>query len=242
MGVVILNEALVVLSRSIIAFFTLFIFARLLGKQQISQLTFFDYVLGITIGSIAGTLSVDLESRAWPHWVGLATWTFIVLIIQFAAVKSPAAAKVFEGEPVVLVSNGQVLEKAMGRLRYTIGDLMEQLRAKDVFDISEVQFCVLESNGELSVLLKPEYRTPTLQDLGLPPADSGMSAQLIYDGLVLEENLQAAGVDHAWLIDQLEQQGIHNVSEVFMASFNPGSGKFYLDRYQDGIDTTTKKP
>jgi len=236
-----MNEALVVLARSIIAFVTLFIFARLLGKQQVSQLTFFDYVLGITIGSIAASLSIDLESRAWPHWVGLAVWTLAVLGIQIASTKSTAAAKIFVGEPVVVISKGKLLEETMGRMRYTTGEILEQLRNQGVFDISTVEYAVMESDGQLSVLLKPEHRPATVQDLGLAPPSGGMSAQLIYDGQVIQENLQAAGVDEAWLAKRLREQGINNASEVFLASYHPGSQKLYIDLYEDGIDTSTKK-
>jgi uncharacterized membrane protein YcaP (DUF421 family) len=235
------NEALVVLARSIIAFVTLFIFARLLGKQQVSQLTFFDYVLGITIGSIAASLSIDLESRAWPHWVGLAVWTLAVLGIQIASTKSTTAAKIFMGEPVVVISKGKLLEEAMGRMRYTTGEILEQLRNQGVFDISTVEYAVMESDGQLSVLLKPEHRPATVQDLGLAPPSGGMSAQLIYDGQVIQENLQAAGVDEAWLAKRLREQGINNASEVFLASYHPGSQRLFIDRYVDGIDTSTKK-
>ena len=87
-----MNEGLVVVVRSIIAFFTLLIIARILGKQQLSQLTFFDYVLGITIGSIAATLSVDLSSRAWPHWVGLMVWAVIVWGLQMLTIKKPGSS------------------------------------------------------------------------------------------------------------------------------------------------------
>lgn len=101
-----LNEALVVFVRGLIAFFTLLVFARLLGKQQISELTFFDYILGITIGSIAGTLTTDLAIRAWPQWVGLFTWTVAVLAMQWVTLKWRYAAKYIEGEPVVVIMNG----------------------------------------------------------------------------------------------------------------------------------------
>ncbi len=236
-----INEALVVLARSIVAFSTLFIFARLLGRQQVSQLTFFDYILGISIGSIAASLSVDLGSRAWPHWVGLAVWTLAVLGIQIASTKSTAAAKIFVGEPVVVISKGKLLEETMGRMRYTTGEILEQLRNQGIFDISTVEFAVMESDGQLSVLLKPEYRPATVQDLGLRPQGGGMSAQLIYDGQVMEENLKVAGVDQAWLAKQLQEQGINNASEVFLASYHPSTKKLFIDRYEDGIDTSTKK-
>src|SRR5690625_2352857 len=97
----IVNESLVVVVRSIIAFFTLLIFARILGKQQISQLTFFDYIAGITIGSIAASLTTDLTSRAWPHWVGLFMWALLVLIFQMVILKGRSLAKYVDGEPAI---------------------------------------------------------------------------------------------------------------------------------------------
>lgn len=96
-----MNEALVVLVRAIIGFFTLLIFARMLGRQQISQLTFFDYVLGITIGSTASTLSTDLESTAWSHWIGLLTWCAIGFLLQWITLKWRYAAKYIEGSPLL---------------------------------------------------------------------------------------------------------------------------------------------
>ncbi len=175
-----LNEALVVLVRSIIAFFTLLIFARMLGKQQISQLTFFDYVLGITIGSIAASLSVDITTRAWPHWVGLATWTGAVLVLQVVSVKSKLGDRYLTGEPSIVIMNGQIMEKTMAKLRYTTSDLLEQLRDKGVFDLNKIGFAVLETNGQLSVLLKPEYQPVTPTDLNIPSSNTGLSNQLIY--------------------------------------------------------------
>ena len=125
-----MNEALVVIVRGVIGFFTLLIFARLLGKQQLSQLSFFDYVLGITIGSIAASLTTDLTSRAWPHWVGLAVWTFLVGVLQLLTLKWRYASKYIDGEPTVVIMNGKIMENAMKKLRYRTSELLEQLRLK----------------------------------------------------------------------------------------------------------------
>ena len=147
-----MNEGLVVLVRSLIAFISLLVFARLLGKQQLSQLTFFDYILGITIGSIAASLSVDLSSRAWPHWVGLITWTIAVFILQWATQKHLILDKYFNGEPTVVIANGKIMESEMKKARYTVTDLLEQLREKEVFTLSEVAYAIVETDGKLSVL------------------------------------------------------------------------------------------
>ena len=230
-----MNEALVTLVRSLIAFFTLLIFARLLGKQQISQLTFFDYVLGITIGSIAASLSVDLSSRAWPHWVALLIWSGTVLVLQLMSHRSVTANKYLVGEPALVIINGQVMEEAMKRLRYTTADLLEQLRSKNVFDLSQVAFAVLETNGELSVLFKPEYQPLTPKDLNMPGQASALNTQLIFNGHIMEENLRQLNLDHTWLSRQLGLQGIDDASQVYLASYNPATSSLYVDRFQDQI-------
>ncbi len=228
-----LNEALVVLVRSLIGFFTLFVFARLLGKQEISQLSFFDYVLGITIGSIAASLSVDLSSRAWPHWVGLFTWTITVFALQLITFKSKNANRYLVGEPIILIKNGLVMEDNMKKLRYTIADLLKQLRNKDVFDLSRVDFAILETNGQLSVLLKPEYQCTTPGDMNITPPVSGLSTELIYSGIIIESNLKAAGLDRLWLDTQLKLNGINSPSEVFAATYNQASTNLYIDKFMD---------
>lgn len=153
-----MNEVLVVVVRGIIAFFTLLIFTRILGKTEISQLTYFDYVNGITIGSIAATLTTNLNERALPEWVGLATWTGAVIIMQLIALKSRYLSKYLNGEPVVVIMNGQIMEDAMKKMRYHLNELLVQLREKGVFDISQVEFAVLETSGKLSVLKKSTYQ------------------------------------------------------------------------------------
>lgn len=228
-----LNEALVVLVRSLIAFFSLLILARLLGKQQISQLTFFEYVLGITIGSIAGTLSVDLDSRAWPHWVGLITWSACVLIMQWFTLKFPVAGKYLIGKPTILIMNGKIMEKEMNSIRYNTTDLMEQLRDKDVFDLNQVAFAVLENNGELSVLLKPEYRTVTCSDMYISPQPAGLSTEIIINGKIIEENLESLQKDRLWLEEQLTSQNISCPEDVFLATYNAAEDKLFIDKYKD---------
>lgn len=232
-GVIVMNEGLVVFVRSLIAFFSLLIFARMIGKQQISQLTFFDYVLGITIGSIAASLSVDLSSRAWPHWIGLLTWTVTVLALQLITLKSKRAANYLLGEPSVVIMDGQIMEEALRRIRYTVSDILEQLRDKDVFDLKQVAFGVVETNGKLSVLLKPEYLPLTPKDMNLPTQSNGLGTELIYDGIVIEENLDKSKVDRYWLQNELTKNGI-KVSDVFLAYLD-GAGGLYLDLYKDHV-------
>jgi len=229
-----LNEGLVVFVRSIIAFFSLLIFTRIIGKEQISQLTFFDYVLGITIGSIAASLTTDLSSRAWPHWVGLITWAALGYLMEIITLKWRYAAKVLEGQPDIVIMNGKILEGALKKSKYRASDIIELLRNQGIFDLNEVSYAIMESNGRLSVLKKPEYQPLTPNDMNIQVKDKGIGTELIYDGILFADNLKQAGKDEAWLMNQLKAQGINSISEVFLATINP-QGSLYIDKYDDHI-------
>lgn len=229
-----MNETVVVIVRGIIAFFSLLIFARFLGKQQISQLTFFDYVLGITIGSIAASLTTELSSRAWVHFVGLVIWTVAVLVLQLISENWRYASKYVDGEPLVVVMNGKVMEDAMKKARYRASDLLEQLRDKGAFDLNEVEFAILETNGKLSVLKKPQFQPVTPLHMNIPSLPLGLGTELIYDGQVVKQNLKDLNLTQEWLDSQLKIKGINCISEVFLATITP-SGSFFVDTYTDRL-------
>lgn len=229
---------MVVFVRSVIAFFSLLIFARIIGKEQISQLTFFDYVLGITIGSIASELSIDLSSRVWPHWVGLLTWAALGFLMEFISLRWRYAAKYIEGEPTIVIMNGKIMEKGLKKMRFRVSDILELLRNKSIFDINEVDFAIVEPNGQISVLKKAEYQPVTPKDMNIKVSPTGISTELIYDGIVIEENLRQLNKNKAWLVKQLKMQGVSRVSEVFLATLNP-AGSLYIDKYDDHIKKVT---
>ena len=203
-----------------------------------SELTFFDYILGITIGSIAASLTTDLSSRAWPHWVGLATWTAAVWFLQWVTLRSRAVAKYINGEPVILIMNGQIMERNLRQMRYTLDELLMQLRQQNIFDLKTVEFAILETNGKISVLQKSQYAPVTPGDLQIPTKYKGLCTELIYDGRILDANLERVKLDRTWLEKQLKAQGIQNPREVFVALLNT-EGELYVNRYQDRLSKLT---
>ncbi|GMQ61902.1 DUF421 domain-containing protein [Vallitalea maricola] len=230
-----MNESLVVIVRGVIGFFSLLIFTRLLGKQQVSQLTLFEYILGITIGSMASTLTTDLSSSAWPHWVGLVVWVTLVFLVQLLAIKFPIVSEYINGKPRVLIANGKILEKNLKQLRYSLFELLEQLRINNIFDISQVEFAILETNGQLTVLKKSQFQTLTPNDMNISTDYIGLSKELIYNGVILEHNLNKVNLDEKWLIDQLKTRGIKSPLEVYLAVLKT-SGELYIDLYRDHVD------
>lgn len=229
-----MNEGLVVLVRGIIGFFTLLIFARILGKQQISQLDFFDYVLGITIGSIAATLTTDLSSRAWPHWVGLLTWAALGYLMELITNKWIYIGKYIDGEPTVVIMNGKIMESALKKMKFRAADLLQMLRNKDVFDLNQVEYAIIEPNGQLSVLKKSEYQPLTPKDMNKNVPSASISRELVYNGVVFHQNLQDIGKDERWLMKELKKHDVKQLSEVFLVLIDE-NGVFYIDKYKDHI-------
>lgn len=224
--------------RAIIGFFSLLIFARLIGKEQISQLTFFDYILGITIGSIAAELTADLSSRAWPHWVGLITWAALGFLMEKISMKWRYAAKILEGEPTIVIMNGMIMEDVLRKMKYSAADVLVLLRNKDVFNLNEVAYAIIEPNGNISVLKKSEYLPVTPKDMNIKAEVTGIGTEMIYDGKVIKENLRQLNKDEKWLYSELKKQGVKDPTEVFLLTLDP-VGNLYIDKYKDHIKKIT---
>lgn len=236
MNIVILGE---VAFQTILAFVALLFVTRVLGKEQISQLTFYDYVSGITIGSMTAVLAIDVDAgRTWVHLLALLLFGALVFASSYASKKSRLARKLLEGEPVVVIHNGKILEGNMAKMRYNLDNLTSQLRQKDVFNMGDVEFAVLEPDGQLSVLLKADKKPITPQDLNIPSNYEGISTELIMDGEIIYPNLQQNKLNEKWLMDELRKQGVFSLGEVEFAALN-SDGSLYVDKKQDILEYVT---
>ena len=162
-----LPDYVLVIIRSVMAAFTMLILTRALGKKQVSQLNFFEYILGITVGSIAASMSTNLNNRPLAELAALITWIALAFALETISLKSRKLSKLIDGEPLILIENGKIMEDKMALARYSFVDLIEQLREKDVFSLSDVEFAVLETDGTLSVLKKSQAQPVTPADLNL---------------------------------------------------------------------------
>lgn len=223
---------LVVVIRSLIAFVVLLILIRLTGKQQMSELTFFDYVVGITIGSIAATLSVQVNQNTTATLAGMAIWGLLPILLAYVSLKSVWFRKVVEGEATVVIENGKIMEQNLARIRLSIDDLLSSLRSKQVFNIADVEFALYEANGKLSVQLKSQKRPLTPADINLPTGYEGLPTTLIDDGVVLLDALRSLRLSQAWLRYQLEKEGITDFAMVALAQLDT-SGNLYVDLKDD---------
>jgi uncharacterized membrane protein YcaP (DUF421 family) len=232
-----MDETVVAIVRAFITFISLLIYTRLLGKQQIGNLTFFDYINGITIGSIASNVATDLSSKAWVHWIGLTTFVLITLLFQFVTLKSHIFAKVIDSEPIVVIQDGKILENNLKKLRVKCDELFMLLRMKGIFDVTTVEFGVLEGNGHLSVLLYGEEQPVKRKDLDIEAQKQALTTTVILNGTMIKKNLSNVKKSERWLLDQLSKNEISDVKEVAFAMILP-NGRLYIDMVEDDLTET----
>lgn len=222
----ILKDSVSIGTKSVIAAVTLFILARLMGKKQISQLTFFDYVVGISIGSVAAAMSVDQRISIHAGIVSMIVWALFPIVFSFVSLHSMTARRLLDGTPKVLIQNGKIIEKNLQASKFTINDLLEELRIKDVFNIADVEFAVLETSGKLSVLKKAAVQA-------VIPKDMDVFSSIVIDGKLVKENMAKMNIDEQWLAAELRKHGINSVGDVLLASCN-SQKVLQVDRKNDG--------
>ncbi|MED1722247.1 DUF421 domain-containing protein [Brevibacillus parabrevis] len=222
-----------ILLRSIGALAYLFLLTKIIGKRQIKQLTFIEYIVGISIGSIAAFMATDMDGPVFHSLISMGVFAIFPVLMEWVSLKSKVMRDFFEGRSTVLIKEGKILEDNLKRERLTAEDLLEQLRIKNVFRVADVEFALMETNGELSVLLKSENQPVTAQQLELtvPPAEEGQV--VIMDGVIMDEPLATAGYNRRWVRTQLQKAGVA-LENVFLAQVDKG-GELYLDLYDDKI-------
>lgn len=215
--------------RGLVMFFWLLIVTKLMGQRQVARMTLFDFIASITMGGLlSGPLFLP-EVALKGALINITLLGLLNLALSYLSLKNAKLRRVVQDEPIVLVQNGQLLEKMMSKTRFNLDDLMTQLRLKNVTDISDVEFAILESSGELSVILKSQARPVTPADLRLDTDYEGMPTVLVEDGNIIEDNLQRHNLSAAWLLVQLENQGVQDVNTV-MAAILDTKGRLFVSK------------
>lgn len=196
---------------------------RLMGKRQIGQLQPSELVITILLSQIAATPMQDNDLPMLNTVVAILVLAGTEVLLSVVGMKSARARRFLEGNPVIVIEDGKLDEEQLKRLRYTIDDVAEALRQKDIFDISEVQYAVAETNGSLSVLLKPEFRTPQTSDLGCVPPDNGIPVPVISDGKLLPDGLTRLGIAEADVKTEAEKHDL-TVKDIFYMTVDKKGG------------------
>ncbi|WP_430509653.1 DUF421 domain-containing protein [Gottfriedia solisilvae] len=229
-----------VILRTLSAFVLLTCIAHILGKQTISQMTFHDYIASITLGSIVGNMTFNTSIHFSNFITALVIFSTIILIASLVSLKNRNARAIFNGEPTVVIQDGKILEKNLEKLKFTIDSLNQSLRRKDIFDIDEVEYALIEADGQLSVLKKPPYRYVTRKDLGIfTPPQSTFPIELIMDGQIITKNFTQHHLTKSWIFTELKQRGL-TLTDVFYC-VQGTNGQLYFDLNKDQITSPIDK-
>jgi uncharacterized membrane protein YcaP (DUF421 family) len=209
-------EIIKVLLTSLLSVGALFAVAKIMGHKQMSQLDFFDYISGITIGSIAAELATELEEPLKPL-IAIAVYGAAAILLSKITSLFPKTRKYINGTPTILMNNGKLYRENLKKAKLDLSEFMVMCRQQGYFNLSDIQTAVFEFNGKLSILPVSKKRPANPEDLNLSPAPEFIHTEVIMDGRILDENLKRMGLDDKWLLKQLNAQGYKKAEEVFLA-------------------------
>ena len=204
--------------RAILSLITLFLITKMLGKKQVSQLSLFDYVIGISIGNFAAEMTINLESDYLHGILAVVIFGIVAYLVSILTMKSIHLRRYFMGTPTLLIQDGKLLEQNMKKVKYDVNDLLEQCRTNGYFDLSEIKYALMEANGTLSILPFETERPLKVKDMKIKPKKEGLCANVIIDGKVMPNNLKNCNKDETWLKKELKIKGYTDLQQILLAT------------------------
>lgn len=214
------QKIVITIIKSIISYIVLLALGRLMGRKMISRITFFDFLIGVTLGSLAVRMSLGNENSLLMTIVSAVVITSMALITDQLNMKSYLFRKVEEGDPIIVIQKGNLLYEGLSKAKISVSKLLMLLRQKDVFDIEDVDYAIFENDGHLSVLLKPEKLPVSGGEMNITKTENKLPIDIIVDGKVILKNLESSGHTQEWLLQQLRNRGLSRPDQVFYASVN----------------------
>ncbi|TDQ40321.1 DUF421 domain-containing protein [Aureibacillus halotolerans] len=222
---------LTIILRSVLILLGLFMTTKLLGKKQLSKLSYFEYIVGITLGDIAGSLSMDSGIQIQDGISAFIIWAFVPLLMDRLALKSQTFRDFADGKPSYFIDHGVLLEEQLKKEKYTTNELLEQLRKKNIFDLNQVETAILEPSGDLSVQLKELDQPYTKRDANRHSEKTGSPITIISDGHIQQRALAKLHLTEDWVHRELRNKGT-NPKDVFLAQLSDDRS-WYIDFYKD---------
>ena len=215
-----MSDFLNICFRTILVLIILFFITKMMGKKQISELNFFDYIVGITIGSIAADISLDIEKNMIAGIAALFIYGFISYIISFVSIKSILARRFFIGVPTVLVEKGKIIESGLKKSKIDVNDLLMEARENGYFNLDKIDYALMEVNGNISFLPKEKEKPVTKKDMKIKCSNEGLTVNAIIDSKYMVNNMKAINKDKEWLDHELKVNGYDNYDNILLAMIN----------------------
>lgn len=229
-----IEEALSVIPRSLLALTVLFIITRLIGRKQVSELSLFDYVIGISIGNFAAETTMNFEGQFVNGIIAVVTFGVVAYLVSVITMKSIILRRFLIGSPIVVIQDGKILERSMRKLRIDVNDLLEQIRNGGYFDLNQVAYAIMETNGKISILPKGEYQPVINKDMNIKVDKASVCSNAVIDGHVMKNNLDGIGKDEKWLLHELKVKGYSSLDNILLATID-GNDKIVV--YEKNLNT-----
>lgn len=213
--------------RSGISYILLLTLGRMMGRKLISRITYSDFLISVTIGSVTTRIALGSGGSPMLSAVSLATFTFLIIITDYIDMNSIILRKKIDSGPLIVIKSGKIIKNNLKKSKFTIDILLMELRGKDIFSIEDVEYAIIEADGKLTVLPKAEKRPAAAGDFNINIKPSTLNIDIIMDGNVLYNNLKMSGHDEKWLNSELNKNNIKDIKNVFYACIN-SSGKLYI--------------
>lgn len=213
-----MTEIIYIIALALGSLTTIFILTKLMGYRQMSQMSMFDYVNGITIGSIAAEMATSLEESFVQPLTAMIVYALAAIVLSWCSSKSIRARRIIEGTPLVLMNHGELYRENLKKAKIDVSEFLVQCRVNGYFDVTKLEAAILEGDGKISFLPKSTDRPLTPSDMGLKPEQDYPVANVILDGKIMKENLRHTGNDEKWLKNQIKGQGAGGVEEVLLAT------------------------
>lgn len=211
-------DIIYIVGLSLFSIIVLFLLTKLMGNKQVSQMTMFDYIIGITIGSIAAEMATELEEGFHRPLTAMIVYGIIAVLLSVLTNKSIKARRLFDGTSLILFDNGKLFKKNLSKAKLNVSEFLTQCRIMGYHNLSDIQTAILEPNGRISVLPKSNARPIIGKDFNMKQNEEKMPVTIILDGEILKNNLKFTGNNDIWLKKQLENQGIKNIKDIVYAS------------------------
>ncbi len=227
------SDLLHVTALTVVSFAFLFLITKLMGNRQMSQLTMFDYIAGITLGSLAGEMASHPEPEAWLGLVAMGIYAVLTILINVMNDKSRKARRFFLGQPTILYDRGKLYYSSLKKARLDLSEFMTECRSAGYFDLTQLQMVVMEINGKLSFLPNEPDRPLTPKDMQMEPQQSRPPIAVIMDGVFLPDRLKSTGNTESWLKKQMEIQGFTDARDILLATVDSDNALTIYEKNED---------
>lgn len=225
-------DSLLIIPKSLLSLIVLFIITKLIGKKQVSELSLFDYVIGISIGNFTAEMTMDTSGQYINGILAMLTFGIVAYLVSIITMKNITLRRLIIGVPTVIIEDGKILIKSMQKANIDINDLLEQTRNAGYFDLDEISYAIMEANGKVSFLPKDKNKPVTKKDMNIKPEKDSLTANIIIDGNLMEENIKNTDKSIEWIIHDLKVKGYDTYENILLATYKNNTITVYKKYYE----------